>query len=200
MEKNVVVESVRLPRPVTLGSFARFSLPATEKYATTSQRTAIERLGRLVGCHTCGSRMLFYRGIKFHGDHQPPRAVAQQLNAQWFRRLLGMQVKFRFFPQCVNCSNVQGKILSSATNDLRGASFWNKPNLKHAGGGSMAYFHGLRFRPFHLAGAAIAAVTVMDACDDDIHDGNRRRFYQLQERVQDCYRDASDYVRNVLNI
>lgn len=185
-----------------LGSFARFSLPATEKYATSSQRAAVERLGRWVGCHTCGSHMIFARGkqlVKFHGDHMPPKAVAQQLNAQWFRRLLEIKVQFRFFPQCVNCSNVQGQILSCATNNLRTASFWNKPNLKHAGGGSLAYFHGFRFRPFHLAGAVIAAVTVMDATDDDIDQGNRRRFYKLQERVEECYRDAHDFIRNVIH-
>ncbi len=185
-----------------LGSFARFSLPATERYATVSQRAAIERLGRWVGCHTCGSHMHFRNSAKaclFHGDHQPPKAVAQQLNKQWFR--FGTKVKFRFFPQCFNCSNVQGKILSTATNDLRGASFWNsKPNLKHAGGGQLAYFHGLRFRPFYLAGAVIAAVTVVDASNQDVQDGNRKRFYQIQERALDCYRNINEYIRNVINI
>lgn len=185
-----------------LGSFARFSLPATEKYATASQRAALERLGRWVGCHTCGSHMLFRnsaRACLFHGDHQPPKAVAQQLNAQWFR--FGTKVKFRFFPQCVNCSNVQGKLLSTATNDLRGAtSFWNaKPNLKHAGGGQLAYFHGWRFRPFHLAGAVIAAVTVVDASTQDVQDGNRKRFHHMQVRAQDCYRNVNEYIRNVIN-
>ena len=68
--------------------------------------------------HTC-SFEIRQEACLFHGDHQPPKAVAQQLNAQWFR--FGTKVKFRFFPQCVNCSNVQGKILSTATNDLRGA-------------------------------------------------------------------------------
>lgn len=184
-----------------LGSFARFSLPATEKYATSSQRAALERLGRWVGCHTCGSHMFFRNKLpRFHGDHMPPKAVAQQMNAQWFQRLTGMKVKFRFFPQCIECSNMQGKILSSATNELRAASFWNnKPNLKHAGGGNLAYFHGFRFRPFHLAGTVIAAVTVVDACDDDIDQGNRRRYYNVQERIEDCCRDAREYVRSVIN-
>jgi len=182
-----------------LGSFARFSLSATEKYATSSQRAAVERFGRLVGCHTCGSRMLFRNPPRFHGDHMPPKAVAQQMNNQWFRKLTGWKVKFRFYPQCVDCSNVQGSILSSATNELRAASFWNKPNLKQAGGGKLARFHGLRFRPFHLAGGVIAAVTVVDASDDDIAQGNRRRYRQLQERLEDCGRDAYDFIYNLIH-
>lgn len=54
-----------------LGSFARprFSLVATHKYASEVQRASIERMGRLIGCHTCGSRMFFQRGaFKFVGD------------------------------------------------------------------------------------------------------------------------------------
>lgn len=182
-----------------LGSFARFSLPATERYATSSQRAALERLGRWVGCHTCGSHMLFRKAPRFHGDHMPPKAVAQQMNNNWFRRLTGCKVKFRFYPQCVDCSNIQGSILSSASNDLRAASFWNRPNLKRVGGGKLARFHGLRFRPFHLAGAVIAAVTVVDATDADIAQGNRRRFRHLQEQVNEWSRDAYDYIHNMLN-
>lgn len=178
-----------------LGSFARFSLPATERYATPPQRAALERLGRLVGCHTCGSHMMFRRKLpRFHGDHQPPKAVAQQLNNQWFRKLTGEKVSFRFYPQCIDCSNIQGSILSSASNDLKTASFWNRPNLKHSGGGKLAYFHGLRFRPFHLAGGIIAAVTVVNASDEDITQGNRQRFRDLQDRVEAYGRDMYDYI------
>lgn len=55
---------------VHLGSFARprwFSLPATLDYATETQRQILQRMGRLAGCHTCGTRMLFQRP-RFNGD------------------------------------------------------------------------------------------------------------------------------------
>jgi hypothetical protein len=55
---------------VHLGSFARprlFSLKASPDYATDAQRLAMQRMGRLAGCHTCGTRMLFQRP-RFHGD------------------------------------------------------------------------------------------------------------------------------------
>ena len=179
-----------------LGSFARFSLPATENYATPSQRMALERLGRWVGCHTCGSRMLFRKAPRFHGDHMPPKVVAQQMNRRWFRKIMGTQVQFRFYPQCVECSNLQGSILSSAAGSR--TSVWKTPNLQQAGGGKLARFHGLRFRSFHLAGAVIAAITVVDATDANIAQGNRRRYRQLQQRVEDASRHVHDAIRSFL--
>jgi hypothetical protein len=117
------------------GSFARVSIPASPPpgggsggsfaYATTSQRYCIEKLGRLFGCHTCGSRELFTNtniisgssgGPKFHGDHIPPISVAKQLNDRWYRKLLGLSVSQRFYPQCKSCSNTQGGLLSRAVN------------------------------------------------------------------------------------
>jgi hypothetical protein len=52
------------------GSYARprmFSLPAKLDYASETQRRALQRMGRLAGCHTCGTRMLFQRP-RFNGD------------------------------------------------------------------------------------------------------------------------------------
>jgi hypothetical protein len=90
----------------------------------------------------------------------------------------------------VDCSKVQGGILSSA---LAGNS-----NLAGAGGGKMARFHGLRFRPFHLAGGVIAAVTVVDASDYDIRNGNRRRYRQLHEQLENFSSDAYTFVHNLI--
>jgi hypothetical protein len=86
-----------------LGIFARpkLSIAATERYATTSQRAAVERIGRAMGCHTCGSRMILTRtvdAVKLHGDHMPPKLVAHQMNQQWIRKWLGRPVPFRLFP------------------------------------------------------------------------------------------------------
>jgi len=170
-----------------VGSFARVSLPATEQYATTTQRATIERLGRAAGCHTCGSRRLYRSGsFQFVGDHQPPKAVAEQMNARWMRRLFGRKVAFRFFPQCVDCSSIQGSLLSAATNQLRSSSFFTKRrsvNLQLAGGGANAYNHGLRPRLNHLAGGVLGAAAVVGASPADLIDGNLWRYANLHRRV-----------------
>lgn len=128
---------------------------------------------------------------KFHGDHMPPRAVAQQVNQRLWRRITGSKVKFRFYPQCVDCSSVQGGILSGAVGN-------NSPHLAGAGGGKLAKFHGFRFRPFHLAGGVIAAVTVLEATDSDIAQGNRRRFREMQNQLESLSRDARAFCRNLI--
>jgi hypothetical protein len=179
-----------------LGSFARpkLGIPATNRYATNAQRTAVERIGRAMGCHTCGSRRLIpltrvTDAVKFVGDHMPPKAVATQLNQQWHRRLLGRTVSFRFFPQCVPCSSKQGSILAKAS----AQAFTQRINLSGAGGGSQAYFHGFRPRPNHLAGGAIAALAVVGAAEEDIMDGNRWRYASLHRyidtRIQKEWKD-----------
>ncbi len=50
-----------------LGSFARRvnSLPArSDAYATFTERQMIGKLGRVLGCHTCGNRMIMKKGLK----------------------------------------------------------------------------------------------------------------------------------------
>lgn len=192
-----------------LGSFARtvFSIPATEKYATSSQRKVIERLGRTIGCHTCGSRMIFHKspnGVKFIADHMPPQAVVKQMNARWYRRLFGIKVKQRFYPQCITCSNLQGGLLSKATQKILGEKDTKKyfifrgkaMNLATAGGGKNAYNHGFTFRKEYLAGGAVAAATTLNASERDVlggeswggliqvKNGNRRRFLEWQKEVK----------------
>ena len=181
-----------------LGSFARvqFSLPATQNYGTAKERALIGQFGRRFGCHTCGSRKMFSRlsGVKFHADHMPPKAVTKQMNNRWYRKALGLTVQQRFYPQCTPCSNTQGGLLSQATK-LQISHMTNKsrrliplgtgtPNLAGAGGGRVAHFHGLRPRLNHLAGGTIAAITVYDCEEEEVLDGNRRRFSQIQEMLQ----------------
>jgi hypothetical protein len=105
--------------------------------------------------------------------------------------MLNHKVKFRFYPQCVDCSNVQGGILSFAVGN-------NSNHLAGAGGGKLAKFHGLRFRPFSLAGGVIAAVTVVDATDSDIAQGNRRRYRKMQDQLESLSRDAYTFCRNLI--
>jgi hypothetical protein len=175
-----------------VGSFKRWSIPCTEEYATTSQRGMIEKMGARWGCHTCGSRMMLQRtgSFKFVGDHMPPKSVAEHMNQAWFREWgLWPKVKFRFYPQCVNCSQMQGSILSKASKGLqRSITFkksvflpyaWQASKLRGAGGGRMAHYHGLRFRINHLTGGVLAAATILGATDKEIQRGNLQRFESM---------------------
>jgi len=145
-----------------LGSFARprFSLPATlDSYASSSQRIAIENLGRRFGCHTCGSKQIIsMEKVKFHADHMPPTAITKRMNKQLWRKLLKVPVKQRFYPQCVKCSHQQGKILSSGTvmKDWvkQGKTYWGR---KHA----LSYCHAGKFRWSHFGtGSVLAGASV----------------------------------------
>jgi hypothetical protein len=177
-----------------LGSFARGSIAATEQYATNTQRQAMERLGRLFGCHTCGSRQLWRsistRSVNFICDHQPPKAVAYQMNQRWWRRLLLLRpVAFRFYPQCVACSNRQGGLLAAATVELGAAKSWNHllrggggrlrlPSLQAAGSGRNAYVHGLRPRLHFMTGGMLAMLATADG------DHGRARYRKLQAPLE----------------
>lgn len=170
----------------TVGSFARGSLPATENYATTNQRQRIERLGRLFGCHTCGTRRLWQRqAVRFNADHMPPKSVATKLEATRWYRLLRKNVVFRFYPQCVSCSDKQGTLLSKATASLKETrkltGAWH--HLEAVGGGSNAYNHALRPRLSHLAGGFVAALATVQAQPADFMDGNRYRYAAWQNQA-----------------
>lgn len=202
-----------------LGSFARASLPATENYASTLQRAKLERLGHLWGCHTCGSRRLFAwktavrssgsgsAAAKFVGDHMPPKAVAEQMNKRWWRRLLRRPpVPFRFYPQCVSCSNKQGSILSKATQELRARSSKKNlfsrrgavPQLHKAGGGANAHLHGTTFRINHLAGGVVGGIAVVGATSQDLTNENRWRYarfhHHLQQEVHNKWRRTTSFI------
>jgi hypothetical protein len=164
-----------------IGSFGRTvaSIPATERYATATQRAAIESLGTKFGCHTCGTRMIQHSSrssIKFVSDHMPPKAVAEQMNQLWYRKLFGKHVQFRFYPQCINCSSIQGSLLSKATQQLkryRLSSFILRNTkrkamvdfLSQSGSGSNAYIHGYRPRLYHLTGGIISAIATYRITD-----------------------------------
>lgn len=95
---------------------------------------------------------------------------------------------------------MQGSILSAATRQV--SHWWNPTNLAGSGGGRAAHFHGLKFRLNHLAGAVVAATTVIGATEKDIATGNRRRYEKLQRMVVDVAtpptRTISSKLRNVL--
>ncbi|KAL3660880.1 hypothetical protein V7S43_013897 [Phytophthora oleae] len=123
--------SALAPSPYSnLGAFhlKKASLPATAEYATNVERGIIQEFGRLYGCHTCGIK----RGVRYHADHMPPKLVAKRTDNQFFRKILGQQTNFRFYPQCESCSNQQGSVVKQ----------W-KSTLK---------MHLLSFRAYHSTG------------------------------------------------
>jgi hypothetical protein len=86
---------------IQLGSFkkiphfpipgAKGSVPVAHETANSAQRTRIQRLGKLYGCHQCGSKQLLGFG-NFISDHMPPTAHVKIANQIWWRRLTGIEV------------------------------------------------------------------------------------------------------------
>jgi len=128
--------------------------------------------------------------FRFVGDHMPPKSVAKHMNDTWLRRIgLLPKVKFRFYPQCVSCSNAQGSILSKAGSNLGGlSSKVRATTMKGAGGGRTAQFHGFRPRINHLVGGVLAATTVVGASDKEIAKGNPKRLERWQTRIENTIR------------
>jgi hypothetical protein len=108
---GVSIMKTALPSSViTTGSYAAVlgHIPSTSSIATPYQRSLIQRLGSLHGCHHCGSRQLFSRGKYFIADHMPPSKLAKLANQSWWRRLLKLPVVQCLRPQCMDCFGVQG--------------------------------------------------------------------------------------------
>ena len=83
----------------SLGAFAntkKGSLPATLAYATRSERSTIQELGRRFGCHTCGARPWPLWGgaqLRYNADHMPPLAEVKVMNQALWRRVLSAPVR-----------------------------------------------------------------------------------------------------------
>ena len=120
-------------------NFARGAVQATGAVATSSQRFAIQRLGKLYGCHHCGTKQIF-SADKFIADHMPPTKFVNEMNKKWWRRMLKITVEQKLLPQCQKCFSKQGSAV---------ASNFHRP-----------VYH-FRFRSPHLA-AALALVLVQD--------------------------------------
>mmetsp|Transcript_6428 Transcript_6428/g.13560 ORF Transcript_6428/g.13560 Transcript_6428/m.13560 type:complete len:465 (+) Transcript_6428:87-1481(+) len=190
-------------------------IPSSFNYATKSQREKLHQIGSRFGCHTCGSRLLFRsrrllpnttKKMIFHGDHIPPVSVAKQINNRWYNRKLGRTVAQRFYPQCTDCSNKQGGLLSRAVNA-------GHRNLHAAGGGSESHFHGWRMRVGHLTGGLVAVVSTVGVGNDDarwlgsseeeeaevlVH-SSRDRIRSIQYWLEDLLYDAKRTMSNVWN-
>lgn len=167
-----------------VGSFARRSIPATDRYASGPERKIIERLGRQWGCHTCGNRKLslFRKATaSFVADHMPPKMVVKEIQRRqrWLQLLsFGKKKNFpyRFYPQCTACSNKQGSLLSSLRSQR------NHVQLHRIQGNSCN--HAFRFRPIpHAAGATVAGIAIIHTDKSDIDTENRYRYARIHERL-----------------
>jgi hypothetical protein len=80
------------------GPFARESIPArgASRDLRTEERSRLNEIGYEWGCHTCGTLNPGTSSGNFVGDHQPPSALNLSGRSQ------------RLFPQCADCSAVQG--------------------------------------------------------------------------------------------
>ena len=92
---------------LAVGAFGRrsASIPAKAVYATAAERLTIAGYGKTFGCHSCGRRKI----AEFVADHQPPLKLARWRKN--FSLMPGFAARYRFYPQCVQCSKRQAAIL-----------------------------------------------------------------------------------------
>ena len=90
---------------------------ASSDVATGAERARMQVLGKLHGCHHCGSRQLFSRS-RFIADHMPPTLVVAAMNAKRWRKALGLRVKQLLLPQCQSCFSIQGAAVKQGVHRL----------------------------------------------------------------------------------
>lgn len=87
------------------GSYATESIPARspDRDFLVSERLQINEIGRISGCHTCGTNNPGTTSGNFVPDHQVPSSLNIHGRAQ------------RLYPQCLSCSLSQGGWITSRT-------------------------------------------------------------------------------------
>jgi len=113
-------------------------LLATSEVASSAQRRIIQQLGKIHGCHHCGSRQLvsplvFNTSPNFIADHMPPTKLIKEKNVAWYRQMTGILAKQQLLPQCQTCFSRQGSAVKAGIDALA----YHRP-----------------FRSWHLAPAA----------------------------------------------
>jgi hypothetical protein len=93
-------------------------LTATSEVASSAQRRIIQQLGKIHGCHHCGSRQIpfpfvFNTAPTFIADHMPPTKVIKEKNLVWYRQMSGILAKQQLLPQCQTCFSRQGQAVRS---------------------------------------------------------------------------------------
>ena len=94
-----------------------FVLAATGDVASAAQRMTIQKMGRIHGCHHCGSRQVL-SSFNFIADHMPPTKQVKDMNARWYRRMSGIEAQQQLLPQCNTCFTRQGGAVRSGTHAL----------------------------------------------------------------------------------
>lgn len=129
---------------------------------------------------------------KFHGDHIPPVSVAKQINDRWYRKPFGWKVSQKFYPQCRDCSNKQGGLLSKAISS-------GHRNLHRVGGGEESYFHGRRLRIGHMTGGVVAVLSMgIDADDESMVDPNNVEVKVLVEASRERVRSYQKWMEDLI--
>lgn len=116
-----------LPSSILLtGSYARgrhfkgrasMSVPTNSAKASPKEKVSVTLLGRIFGCHHCGSRQLLgWKG--FIADHMPPTKVANEMNEVFWRRWLGLRASQSLWPQCWDCFQLQGSAVRTGDHKL----------------------------------------------------------------------------------
>ena len=162
-----------------LANTARGSLPASLAYANRAEREAIQALGRRFGCHSCGARPLLPLGksMSFIADHQPPLASVRLANAALWRRIFGLQLSQRFYPQCVTCSGKQAVLLAERSARIKQLGSTRRA-LQVADSASAAVFHAPSLlRPQYAVGALLEGLAqfapdAVIAVHDAVHDAS----------------------------
>ncbi len=96
----------------SLGAFgrSRWTIPARNALRTTpAERAAIDQIGKVHGCHTCGTRTpqpIPGRTTLFNADHVPPRGPI-------------------LAPQCPPCSNTQGGLVGQGMDRIQPNHIWS---------------------------------------------------------------------------
>ncbi len=101
-------------------------LTATSEVASSAQRRIIQQLGKIHGCHHCGSRQIlsssfpfvFNTAPVFIADHMPPTKIIKEKNLAWYRRVSGILAKQQLLPQCQTCFSRQGGAVRASVHAL----------------------------------------------------------------------------------
>lgn len=111
------------------------------------------------------------------GDHNPPVSIGKLMS----------NPTYAFYPHCGSCSNHQGGIMGSASNEIMELQLpnWKKIRLlRAAGGGTNAYNHGFQPRIYHLTGSICTILLgnpndslpgkIIDSCSITLQDFKKR--------------------------
>ena len=102
----------------SLPNIFKMAVPTINEAASQKEKLKIQHLGRVFGCHHCGSRQLISQN-KFIADHMPPTRQTKALNQVWWRKMFPrLRVQQALWPQCLKCWQMQGPAVVSGSHKL----------------------------------------------------------------------------------